>query len=92
MTTRDGGELPGAHVPHGIPCNPERGAILGSDSHAPARARYKYTQVKRLYRYGHFLGNTMKGSKVEKVGMWVDLATRAAKLAIVLVQLFHMLT
>ncbi len=69
-----------------------RGAILGSDSHAPARARYKYTQVKRLYRYGHFLGNTMKSSNVEEVGKWLDLATRVAKLAIALVQLFHKLT
>ncbi len=68
---------------------PERKAILESGPQAPARALYKYTQVKRLYRYGHFLGKAMKRSAAEKVGGWVDLATKVVTLIGALIHLFQ---
>jgi hypothetical protein len=70
----------------------KRRTILERDSHAPARARYKFKQVKHLYRYGHFLGETMKGSVEQRVGTWLGLAAKAAKLVEALIHIYHMLS
>jgi hypothetical protein len=66
-----------------------RGTDLGGKSLAPARARTKYTQVKRLYRYGHFLGNTMKRSAATKVGDWVGVATKVVQFLAAVVHLLQ---